>query len=67
VPDDVVRRRFAAGLRNLFSIYMDVIDSWTIYGNADVEGPNLVASRALGASPVVADEEAWTCLKRVRA
>jgi len=66
VPDDVVRRRFAAGLRNLFSIYMDVIDSWTVYDNADVGGPRLVASRALGASPVVADKEAWTCLTRVR-
>src|SRR5262245_26863405 len=53
VPDVVVRRRFIAGLRNLFSVYMDAVDSWTIYDNADVVSPRLVASRAVGVSAIV--------------
>lgn len=66
VPDVVVRRRFIAGLRNLFSVYMDAVDSWTIYDNADVVSPRLVASRAVGGSAIVADADAWNVLKELQ-
>ena len=58
VPDGVVRRRFVAGLRNLFSVYMPAVDAWNVYDNGDVVSPRLIASRAFGASAVVADLEA---------
>jgi predicted ABC-type ATPase len=67
VPSAVVRRRFVVGLRNLFSVYMQALDAWTIHDNADVVSPRLVASRALGASAVVADAEAWKVLKELQA
>ena len=67
VPDAVVRRRFVAGLRNLFSVYMETIDAWTVYDNADVVSPRLVASRAFGASTVIADSKAWKYLKELQA
>lgn len=63
VPDAVVRRRFVAGLRNLFSVYMHAVDAWTIYDNADVVSPRLIASRAVGASVAIADADAWNTLK----
>ena len=63
MPDEVVRRRFVAGVRNLFAVYMDAVDAWTIYDNADVVSPRLVASRAVGASTVIADAAAWNALK----
>ena len=67
VPGDtVVRRRFAAGLRNLFSVYMAVVDAWTIYDNADIVSPHLIGSRAVGAATVIADAEAWTFLKELQ-
>lgn len=66
VPDVVVRRRFIAGLRNLFAAYMDAVDSWTIYDNADVVSPRLVASRAVGGSVIVADADLWNALKELR-
>jgi predicted ABC-type ATPase len=66
VPNAVVRRRFVAGLRNLFSFYMPAVDAWNVYDNADVMGPHLIASRAFGASAVVADAEAWKLLKEVQ-
>ena len=66
VPDGVVRRRFVAGLRNLFSVYMPAVDAWNVYDNADVMSPRLIASRAFGASAVVADAEAWKLLKEVQ-
>jgi len=67
VPEAVVRRRFVSGLRNLFSVYMPAVDAWTIYDNADVVSPRLVASRAFGADTIVADAEAWESLKELQA
>lgn len=63
VPAEVVRRRFVLGLRYLFSIYMDVVDAWTLYDNADVESPRLIASRGIRGAPVIADAAAWNALK----
>jgi predicted ABC-type ATPase len=34
VPDDVIRRRFAAGMRNLDGVYKGVADSWLVYDNS---------------------------------
>jgi predicted ABC-type ATPase len=34
VPDEVVRRRFGAGLRNFENVYRDLVDSWTFYENS---------------------------------
>lgn len=65
VPNAVVRRRFVAGLRNLFSVYMPAVDAWNVYDNADVVSPRLIASRAFGAAAVVADAEAWKSLKEL--
>lgn len=63
MPDDVIRRRFRAGLRNLFSVYLDSVDSWTIYANADAVSPRLIASRGVDGPDVIADKAAWKALK----
>ena len=34
IPDDVVRRRFAAGLRNFNQFYKPLVDDWTHVDNA---------------------------------
>ena len=34
VPDETVRRRFHAGLRNFESIYRDLVDEWALYDNS---------------------------------
>ena len=63
VPEDVVRRRFAGGLGNLFACYPDVVDSWQVYDNADLTGHRLIAARAAGTAVVIADPNAWENLK----
>ncbi len=37
VPDEVVRRRFGAGLRNFEQVYRDAVDAWAMYDNAGDE------------------------------
>jgi predicted ABC-type ATPase len=34
VADEVVRRRYAAGLRNFFAIYRPIVDEWALYDNS---------------------------------
>ena len=42
VPEAVVRRRFAAGLKNLETIYHKIVNTWVIYDNAG-ETPGFIA------------------------
>lgn len=34
VPEDVVLRRFQAGLRHFETLYKDLVDEWALYDNA---------------------------------
>jgi predicted ABC-type ATPase len=42
VPEAIVRRRYGRGLRNLFSLYLPVVDEWVVYDNAGPE-PSVIA------------------------
>ncbi len=33
IPSDVIERRYAAGIRNLFRLFMQEVDIWSIYDN----------------------------------
>ena len=41
IPDDVVRRRFAQGLKNLVQIYQPLVNAWAVYDNSG-EAPLLI-------------------------
>ncbi len=57
VPEDVVRRGFAGGLRNFFAIYQPVMNSWQMFDNSDLSGPTLIASRRSDQSLEIRREE----------
>jgi predicted ABC-type ATPase len=58
VPDDVVIRRYAAGLRNLKQLYLPIADIAYIYDNTD-RGGVLIAERQPGMALVVRDDRRW--------
>ena len=35
IPKDVIIRRYWAGLKNLFNIYMPIVDTWILVNNSD--------------------------------
>lgn len=35
IPQDVIVRRYSAGISNLFNLFMNEVDSWMIYDNSD--------------------------------
>ncbi len=43
IPEDVIRRRYAAGLRNIFQIYVPLADRWRLYNNSELGHPVIVA------------------------
>jgi predicted ABC-type ATPase len=59
IPESTIRRRYAAGLRNFFTLYQDTVDAWQLYENADPGDCRLVAERYAGGSAIVIDPVAW--------
>lgn len=62
VPEETVRRRFHAGLRNFFERYHETVDSWQMFDNAEMPGPRLIAVRGRGQSSEILDASAWNNL-----
>lgn len=63
VPEEVVRRRYAKGIRNLFSLYMPLADTWRVYDNSESSGPALIASGKTNIQEEVNNPKIWTSLK----
>lgn len=62
VPDDVVRRRFTAGIRNFFALYQRLADTWQVFDNSETSGPRLIAFGHARQSVRVLDAKAWANL-----
>lgn len=63
IDEAVVRRRFAAGLKNLFTLYMPVVSSWMLYDNSRPSVPRVIAS-GYGDNIRVQSESEYENLKR---
>lgn len=61
IPPDVVRRRFAAGLKNFFSIYRQRVDTWQMLDSSGLS-LRLIASGTAGGTAIVEDEASWKAL-----
>jgi len=60
IPVPVIKRRYYAGIKNFFGLYMPLADQWRIYDNSDLT-PRLVAI-GKGNSPytrILAVREVW--------
>lgn len=63
VSEDIVRRRYAGGLRNFFGLYRCLADDWSFYENATVSGPRLIARGTENVDEEVQDRQTWVRLK----
>src|SRR5207248_2805683 len=61
IPDDVIRRRYRAGLRNFFDLYEASASTWRVYNNSG-QYPKLVADRLDNRAPQVYDEPIWKAI-----
>ena len=46
VPNEVVRRRFVAGLANFREVYQGIVETWSLYDNSGMN-PDLIDSKGL--------------------
>jgi predicted ABC-type ATPase len=63
VPEEVIRRRFGAGIRNFFELYRPLADNWRVYENSLGPVPRLVARGREGSAVEVVDPDQWRNLQ----
>lgn len=59
VAEDVIRRRYAKGVRNFFGAYMALADTWGIYDNSSSGVPVQIAIKNRGTAPTILREDLW--------
>lgn len=59
VPEATIRRRYQAGLRNFFSLYKPLTDSWQIYDNSNSKNLSLIASETAEKNLTIRNETIW--------
>lgn len=52
IPTDVIGRRYEAGLRNLFSLYIPVVDFWALYDNSLCPADKIASGRKNGETEI---------------
>ena len=62
IPAEDVRRRFARGLINFFTLYEPLVDSWMLFDNSKMK-PILIAKRRNGHREII-NEELFTTIQR---
>jgi predicted ABC-type ATPase len=45
IPESVIRRRYTAGIKNLFQVYRPILDSWSLFDNSR-QMPYLIAKES---------------------
>jgi predicted ABC-type ATPase len=59
IPEEVIRRRYRAGLKNFFELYQPICDTWRLYDNSEAGRPRLVASASEPGNIDVLDAFSW--------
>jgi predicted ABC-type ATPase len=62
VAEEVVRRRYRAGLRNFFALYRPLAVSWRMYDNSSGPPPRLIAVGSRSKAHEVVDGATWAGL-----
>ena len=64
IPEDVIRRRYEAGIYNMRDFYLPLADSARIYDNSE-RTQRLVAEKDLTGQLVIHDETVWSKIREV--
>jgi predicted ABC-type ATPase len=59
VPEDVVRRRYEAGLKNFWTLYKPLADAWSVYDNSASTDPVSMASGERNRGITILEQNAW--------
>ena len=59
VPEDTIRRRYTAGLKNFFHLYSRLANTWQFYDNSNADHLSLIASKINPNQLVIENESLW--------
>ncbi|NJM69762.1 MAG: Zeta toxin family protein [Scytonema sp. RU_4_4] len=62
IPEDVIRRRYEKGKKNLISLYLPLCDGWIIYDNSS-KSANLVAEFSYRQQLIVYENATWNQIR----
>jgi predicted ABC-type ATPase len=63
IPEDVIRRRYDRGRKNLLSLYLPLCDGWMVYDSSE-SYPMLVAERIINRQqPIIHNSEIWNQIR----
>ena len=63
VAEEVIRRRYSAGLKNFWNLYRALADTWAIYDNSDSPGLNMIVRGGLNESDTIVRPDLWQSLQ----
>jgi predicted ABC-type ATPase len=66
IPEETIRRRYRAGLRNFWELYQPLATTWQFYDNSFVPGMRLIAAGGAKLVTWVADESLWQRVQKAR-
>lgn len=62
IEPEVIERRYIRGIKNLFDLYLPVVDGTFIFDNSEIR-PDLLAEKQFGVDLNIVNEEKFTLLK----
>ena len=64
VPEDIVKRRYYRGIKNLFNNFITLSDYWFIFDNSQSD-PIIVAEGIKDVETKIFDQDIWNKIKRI--
>jgi predicted ABC-type ATPase len=58
IPEEVIRRRYQRGQKNLVNLYLPLCDGWTVYENSGSDF-RLIAGQVINREPIIYDRSVW--------
>ena len=65
VPEQVVRRRYAAGVRNFSNLYQPLADTWAVYDNSNLPDPIIIAQGGQGEEQNIFRADLWRDFRKM--
>ncbi len=59
MPEETIRRRYIAGLKNFFHLYRPLATTWSVCDNSSGAGPKMIAKGRSASIETVLDHDKW--------
>lgn len=46
IPQDIIKRRYTLGIKNLFKLFIPIVDYWTIYDNSGINRTKIASGQS---------------------